>query len=87
MDIAQKDKIPCKYRFSLLKYNHKILLLQEKKEKYVGLRKNFLLLGKLNDGDNYHHTSPSKLHMVDKVLPALSHQQARVRNQGVAMKY
>jgi hypothetical protein len=83
---STKDKITCKYRFLLLKYNHKILVLQQKKEKCVGLPKKLSSTRKLNDGDNYHHASPSKLHMVDTVLPALSHQQARVRNQGVATK-
>jgi hypothetical protein len=86
VDKAQKDKVTCKYRFLLLNYNHKIFVLQQKKEKCVGLHKKLSSTTKLSDGDNYHHTSPSKLHTVDMVLPALSHQQARVRNQGVAMK-
>ena len=55
-------------------------------KKCVGLHKKLSSTRKLNDGDNYHHTSQSKLHMVETVLPALSHQQARLRKQGVAMK-
>jgi hypothetical protein len=87
VDKAQKDKITCKYRFLLLKNNHKILVLQQKKkEKCVGLHKKLSSPRKLSYGDNYHHKSPSKLHMADTVLPALSHQHARVSNEGATMK-